>query len=212
MNLNWLLQIGLPPNTTLFRNISQSSSVDAGMIQQSLIGIAGILFTVIAIGVIDKWGRKPLMFIGTAGMFISLIAMGVMAQTMKDPAAAGMIMLLCIILYLGCFSLSTGLVIWVILSEIFPTAIRGRAFGLAAFCMWMADDAVTQTFPMMDNNNWLVGRFNHAFPFYVYAVFCLVLIAVMCFVSETKGKSLEEIERSWDHRLEREPVQPAEAR
>jgi sugar porter (SP) family MFS transporter len=186
--------------TTLFKNISQSTGVDAGMIQQSLIGVAGIFFTVIAITLVDKWGRKPLMFIGTVGMCISLVAMGGMAQMMKNPAAAGTPMLLCIIIYLGCFSLSAGPVIWVILSEIYPTAVRGRALGLAVFCMWMADYAVTQTFPMMDKNTWLVERFNHAFPFYVYAMFCLFLIVVMCYVPETKGKSLEEIEQSWGRR------------
>jgi hypothetical protein len=63
--------------------------------------------------------------------------------------------------------------------------------------MWMADYAVTQTFPLMDRNAALVQKFNHAFPFYIYAGFCLVLLVVMRFVPETKGKSLEEIERSW---------------
>jgi sugar porter (SP) family MFS transporter len=183
--------------TTLFKNISQSTGVDSGMIQQSLIGVAGIFFTVIAMAVVDRGGRKPLMFIGTAGMFFSLVAMGIMAQTMKDPGTAGTPMLLGIIIYLGCFSLSAGPIIWVILSEIYPTAVRGRALGLAVFCMWMADYAVTQTFPMMDKSIWLVEKFNHAFPFYIYAVFCLLLIALMFFVPETKGKSLEEIEQNW---------------
>ena len=183
--------------TTLFKDMSESTGVAAGMIQQALIGVAGILFTVIAMSMVDRGGRKPLMFIGTTGMLISLVAMGVMAQTMRDPATAGTPMLLCIIIYLGCFSLSAGPIIWVILSEIYPTAMRGRALGLAVFCMWMADYAVTQTFPMMDKNVWLVEKFNHAFPFYIYAVFCLILIAVMFFIPETKGKSLEEIEQSW---------------
>jgi sugar porter (SP) family MFS transporter len=183
--------------TTLFKNLSQSTGVDSGMIQQSLIGLAGIFFTVIAMAVVDRGGRKPLMFIGTLGMFISLVAMGIMAQSMKDPATAGTPMLLCIIFYLGCFSLSAGPIIWVILSEIFPLAVRGRALGLAIFCMWMADYAVTQTFPMMDNNVRLVEKFNHAFPFYLYAFFCLLLIALMFFIPETKGKSLEEIEQNW---------------
>jgi SP family arabinose:H+ symporter-like MFS transporter len=183
--------------TTIFRNISQSTGVDAGMLQQSIVGVAGILFTLMAIATVDRWGRKPLMILGTTGMFISLLCMGLMAQTMTDPSVASGWMLILIILYLGCFSLSCGPVIWVILSEIYPTKVRGRAFGLATFVLWLADYAVTQTFPIMDKNEALISRFNHAFPFYVYAFFCIVLLVVMNFVPETKGKSLEEIERSW---------------
>jgi len=68
-------------------------------------------------------------------------------------------------------------VTWVILSEIYPTAIRGPRAGLATFFLWMADYAVTQTFPIMDaKGSWFVQRFNHAFPFYIYALFCVVLI------------------------------------
>ncbi|HMD62192.1 MAG TPA: MFS transporter, partial [Opitutaceae bacterium] len=90
-------------------------------------------------------------------------------------------------------------VIWVILAEIFPTTVRGRALGLATFFLWTADYAVTQSFPMMDaRGSWFVRKFNHAFPFYLYAAFCVVLIVtVWRFVPETKGRTLEEIEESW---------------
>jgi MFS family permease len=88
-------------------------------------------------------------------------------------------------------------VIWIILSEIFPNAVRGRAIGLATFAMWMANYLVTQTFTIMNENSWLLARFKHAFPFYVYAGFCLVLLAVMLMVPETRGKSLEQIETIW---------------
>ena len=71
---------------------------------------------------------------------------------MTDPTAASSLMLAFIILYIACFGLSVGPVVWVILSEIYPTAVRGRALGLATFCLWIADYAVTQTFPMMDQN------------------------------------------------------------
>jgi len=184
---------------TIFKTMSQSANLDAGLLQQIVINGTGVLFTLIAIATVDKWGRKPLMLVGTLGMGLSLVAMGVMAQTMHDPAAASHVMLTCIVLYIACFGLSVGPVTWVILSEIFPTAIRGRALGLATFCLWIADYAVTQTFPMMDaKKSWLVAKFNHAFPFYVYAAFCAVLIIVLLgLVPETKGKSLEEIERSW---------------
>jgi sugar porter (SP) family MFS transporter len=184
---------------TLFKTMSASTGVDAGLLQQFIINGAGVLFTLIAIASVDKWGRKPLMHIGAIGMGISLVAMGVMAQTLTDPAGASRWMLFFILLYIACFGLSVGPVTWVILAEIFPTAVRGRALGLATFFLWTADYAVTQTFPMMDaKGSWFVAHFRHAFPFYTYAVFCVVLVLVVWrFVPETKNRSLEEIERGW---------------
>jgi len=185
---------------TIFKTMSESTAVDAGLLQQIVINGTGVLFTVIAIATVDKWGRKPLMIVGTVGMGVSLVAMGLMAQFLQNPAAASGLMLTFIILYIACFGLSVGPVVWVILSEIFPTAVRGRAMGLATFCLWIADYIVTQTFPMMDaKGSWFVKHFNHAFPFYVYAAFCVILILLVWLkVPETKGKSLEEIEKSWD--------------
>jgi MFS family permease len=165
---------------TIFKTLSASTGVDAGLLQQIIINGAGVLFTLIAIAAVDKWGRKPLMLIGAAGMGISLVAMGVMAQTLTDPAAASGWMLFFIVLYIGCFGLSVGPVTWVILAEIFPTAVRGRALGLATFFLWTADYVVTQTFPMMDaKGSWFVAHFNHAFPFYTYAVFCVAMVLVV---------------------------------
>jgi sugar porter (SP) family MFS transporter len=186
---------------TIFKTMSSSTGVDAGLLQQFIINGAGVFFTVIAIATVDKWGRKPLMLVGSAGMCISLLSMGVMAQTLTDPTAASGWMLFFIVLYIGCFGLSVGPVTWVILAEIFPTGVRGRALGLATFFLWTADYAVTQTFPMMDaKGSWFVTHFNHAFPFYIYALFCVAMIMVVWrLVPETKGRSLEEIERSWSH-------------
>ena len=186
--------------TTIFKSMARGNEATSGMIQQALIGVAGTIFTLAAIACVDKWGRKPLMFLGSAGMLVSLVAMGVMAQVVQVPANVGGWMLVCIIVYLGCFSLSAGPVIWIMLSEIFPNAVRGRALGLATFWMWMANYAVTQSFTVMDQNAWLLARFKHAFPFYVYAGFCVMLLAVMLFVPETKGKSLEQIEAIWSRK------------
>ncbi|MEI6673743.1 MAG: sugar porter family MFS transporter [Verrucomicrobiota bacterium] len=187
---------------TIFKTMSSSTGVDAGLLQQFIINGAGVLFTVIAIATVDKWGRKPLMLVGSAGMGISLVAMGVMAQTLTDPAAASSWMLIFMVLYIGCFGLSVGPVTWVILAEIFPTAVRGRALGLATFFLWTANYVVTQTFPLMEaKDSWFVKHFHHAFPFYTYALFCVAMIVVVWrLVPETKGKSLEEIERSWSHK------------
>ena len=189
---------------TIFKTMSQSTGVDAGLLQQVIINGSGMFFTLIAIAMVDRWGRRPLMILGTTGMGISLIGMGLMAQLSHDPTAASHMMLGLIILYIACFGLSVGPVVWVILAEIFPTAVRGRAMGLATFCLWVADYLVTQTFPIMDApGSWFVTHFSHAFPFYVYAIFCVVLVAVIVWlVPETKGKSLEEIERSWLHEKE----------
>jgi sugar porter (SP) family MFS transporter len=184
---------------TIFKGMSASTGVDAGLLQQVIINGAGVLFTVIAIATVDHWGRRPLMLFGTAGMGLSLVAMGAMAQLMTDPGAASGWMLGFIVLYIAAFGLSVGPVTWVILAEIFPTAVRGRALGLATFFLWTADYLVTQTFPLMDaKDSWFVRQFNHAFPFYVYAAFCVVLIVVVArFVPETKGRTLEQIEKDW---------------
>ena len=184
---------------TIFKTMSARTGVDAGLLTQIVINGACVLFTVIAIATVDKWGRRPLMLVGTLGMGVSLLAMGMMAQAGTDPAAAGHWMLLFILVYIAAFGLSVGPVTWVILSEIFPTAVRGRALGLATFFLWTADYAVTQTFPLMDaKDSWFVRHFNHAFPFYTYAAFCGVLLLVVWrLVPETKGRSLEEIEQSW---------------
>ncbi|MBM4060596.1 MAG: sugar porter family MFS transporter [Planctomycetes bacterium] len=193
---------------TIFKTLGARTGVDAGLLTQIVINGACVLFTVIAIATVDRWGRRPLMLVGTAGMGVSLVGMGAMAQALADPAAAAGWMLLFILLYIACFGLSVGPVTWVILSEIFPTAVRGRALGLATFCLWTADYAVTQTFPQMDaEGSWFVATFHHAFPFYVYAVFCVVLLVVVArWVPETKGRTLEEIEKGWEGRLDRGDV------
>ena len=184
---------------TIFRSLSASTGVDAGLLQQVVINGAGILFTVVAIATVDRWGRRPLMLLGTGGMGASLLAMGAMAQRMNEPGKGSAWMLLLIVLYIAAFGLSVGPVTWVILSEIFPTAVRGRALGLATFFLWVADYAVTQTFPIMDaKGEWFVRHFNHAFPFYLYAAFCAALVGVVWrFVPETKGRTLEQIELGW---------------
>lgn len=189
--------------TTIFDNMSSKSGVDAGMLAQTVIGGAAVLFTLIAIATVDKLGRKPLMVVGASGMMVCLLVIGGLAQFTEDPTTLGYWPLIPTILYMGFFSLSVGPVVWVILSEIFPTSVRGRALGLATCALWLADYAVTQSFPMMDANPWLLEKFNHAFPFYVYAFFCLVLLGVMVFVPETKGKSLEQIEAMWRRRGDR---------
>ena len=178
--------------TEIFKQLG--SVADVALLETVLVGAVNLTFTLIAIWTVDRLGRRPLMILGSAGMGISLLAMGAAAQFHLVAAW----MLVFILGYIACFALSVGPVTWVILSEMFPNSIRGRAMSLAALALWTSNFLVSQTFPMMDENPWLVARFNHGFPFYVYGAFCaLLLVVVWRGVPETKGQSLEEIENHW---------------
>jgi len=170
------------------------AQADAALVQTIVVGAVNLTFTIVAIWTVDKIGRKPLMIVGSVGMGLSLTALGTAAALGRSD-----VWLLPFILgYIACFALSVGPVTWVILSEIFPTKIRGRAMAIATFCLWVANFVVSQTFPMMDENEWLIEKFNHGFPFFIYAAFCVVLTVFMiAVVPETKGKTLEEIEKQW---------------
>jgi SP family xylose:H+ symportor-like MFS transporter len=171
------------------------SGTYAALLQNSIVGVVNLSFTVVAIRTVDRLGRKPLMMIGSTGMGLCLLAMGLAAYAQ----ITGLWMLLFILGYMACFALSVGPVTWVILSEIFPTRIRGRAMALATVCLWVANYIVSQTFPMMNrDDSWFVTTFHRGFPFWLYGAFCAVLLALTWrFIPETKGKSLEEIEQHW---------------
>lgn len=170
------------------------TETNAALLQTVAVGAVNLTFTVVAIVTVDRIGRKPLMVAGSAGMGICLFAMGFASYYQ----AAGVWLLIFVLGYMASFALSLGPVVWVVLSEIFPTKVRGRAMGIATLCLWSANFLVSQSFPMLDENKWLVDKFHHGFTFWLYGVFCIVTIFfVLAFVPETKGKSLEEIEKFW---------------
>lgn len=170
------------------------ATMNVALLWTIIMGVDMLLFTLVAVRTVDRLGRKPLMLVGATGMGVCLAAAGLAFFLQKTSAWT----MLFILGYIAFFSLSVGPVVWVILSEIFPINIRGRAMAIATFGLWVANFIVSQTFPMLDENGALVARYHHAFPFWVYAVFCAVLVGVMWkFVPETKGRTLEEIERSW---------------
>jgi len=153
-----------------------------------LIGITSLVFTVLAMAIVDKVGRRPLLLIGSAGMALSLVVMTLSFHV--DDGSKKWIVVPAIV-YIAIYSFTLAPTVWVVLAEIFPTDIRGRAMSVATFSLWVACFAVLQTFPV------LLKCFGEN-TFYGYAVICgLACVYMWIIVPETKGKTLEEIERSW---------------
>jgi SP family xylose:H+ symportor-like MFS transporter len=177
--------------SNIFRNMG--SSTDSSLMQTIIVGVVNLLFTVVAILTVDKFGRKPLMIIGSIGMAVSMLALGCAFYFNQLGIAALIFMLV----YTAAFAMSWGPVCWVLLAEIFPNSIRG-ALSIAVAAQWIANWAVSLTFPMMNDNAWLTARFNHGFSYWIYGVMgILSAIFVWKLVPETKGKTLEEIEGLW---------------
>lgn len=173
---------------------SMGSGTDTALLQTIIVGAVNLLFTVLAIMTVDKFGRKPLMIIGAAGMAISMFALG----TTFFMESVGMGALVFMLIYVASFAMSWGPVCWVLLSEIFPNKIRGRALAVAVAAQWISNYLVSWTFPMMDKNTYLLEKFNHGFAYWIYGVMgVLAMVLVWKFVPETKGKTLEEMEKIW---------------
>ncbi len=181
----------------IFRNMG--SSTDSSLMQTIIVGAVNLLFTVVAILTVDKYGRKPLMIIGSIGMVISMIALGMVFYFggASLSHAGGVAALIFMLTYTAAFAMSWGPVCWVLLAEMFPNSIRG-AMSIAVAAQWIANWIVSLTFPMMNDNVWLTATFNHGFSYWIYgAMGILSAIFVWKMVPETKGKTLEEMESLW---------------
>jgi MFS transporter, SP family, arabinose:H+ symporter len=166
-------------------------SKDQALIWQSRFGIVNVVATVIALLTVDKLGRKPLLLVGIAGVALSLFAGG---WLFAQPTVPQGWVLAVFCFFLACFNLSFGPICWIIVAEIFPTAIRGRAMSISILSLWAGCSLVGQTFP------YLLGTLHAAGSFWLYAATTpLAFLFVLLFVPETKGKTLEQIERHWDH-------------
>ena len=154
---------------------------------QVTIGLVNMAFTFVAIFIIDSGGRKPLLMWGIAGSALSLMFAGIL---FAFNITNGWAILLCIILFIACFAFSFGPVVWVVISEIFPTNIRGEAVAISTMSLWIANWIVGQFFPLL--NQW------PAVPFFVFALCCVAALWLTWKkIPETRGRSLEEIEGFW---------------
>lgn len=176
----------------IFKNMG--SGTDTALLQTIIVGIINLSFTVLAIVTVDKFGRKPLQIIGAVGMAFFMFALGFAFFFQKLGLAALIFMLG----YVACFAVSWGPVTWVLLAEIFPNRIRGRAMAVAVAAQWISNYLVSWTFPMMDKSTFLTNLFHQGFSYWIYGVMGILAALFMWkYVPETKGKTLEEMERLW---------------
>jgi sugar porter (SP) family MFS transporter len=164
---------------------SDSAAIGANVI----IGSVNFVMTVVALWVIDRLGRRPLMMLASFGMAVSLLLLGLLFRFQPPPAV---MILLVILLYVASFGVGLGPGVWVVISELFPTRIRGRAMSIATLCLWLACILITSTFLT------LVEAIGSTGAFWVYAAMSILnFLFIWRVMPETKGRSLEEIERSW---------------
>jgi MFS family permease len=149
-------------------------------------GLVNMAFTFVALSTVDRWGRRSLMLFGCIGIAVShlLIGLAYVAQL------KGIVVLLFALAAIGCYAMSLAPVTWVLISEIFPNRIRGTAISVAVSALWIACFILTLTFPLLEQT---IGTGN---TFWLYSAVCTGGFVFIRFcVPETKGKTLEQIER-----------------
>ncbi|MDR0814190.1 MAG: D-xylose transporter XylE [Bacteroidales bacterium] len=186
------IQVMLYYAPEIFKSMGQST--DSAMLQTVLVGVVNVAFTLVAIFTVDKFGRKPLLMLGSMGMCIFMCILAVSFYTHN----LGLIALVCVLGFVASFAFSWGPITWVLLSEMFPNAVRSRLMSVAVAVQWITNYAVSSTFPLLDKNEWLLNNLNHAFSFGLFGVMAaLSCIFAWKFIPETKGKTLEDMEQIW---------------
>jgi SP family arabinose:H+ symporter-like MFS transporter len=171
----------------IFKATGDGSS--SALMQTIWVGGINVLMTLVAIRYVDRLGRKKLLLIGSAGMAVCLAFVG---AAFYQQATTGYWVLGGILLYISFFAISLGPLTFVVVAEIFPNSIRGRAMGVAIFFLWLSVYIVSQTFPM------LLESIGSAYTFWIYMIMSiLAFLFIWRMVPETKGKTLEEIQDLW---------------
>lgn len=177
--------------------IFESMGLGNPMMQTVMMGIVNILFTLLAIFTVEKWGRKPLLISGSIGMAIGAFGVALCNVVAGIPA---IVAVLSIMIYSASFMFSWGPICWVFISEIFPNTIRGAAVAIAVAFQWIFNFIVSSTFlPMYNMRLGDMGEsFGHMFAYGLYGIICVVAaIFVWRLVPETKGKTLEDMSNLW---------------
>jgi MFS family permease len=167
-------------------------SHSAAILATAGVGVINVLLTIVAVWLLDRVGRRPLLLYGLAGMVISLAILGFGFLSPNLTRELAWISVICVMFYVACFAIGLGPVFWLMISEIYPLKIRGRAMGIATVANWGSNLLVAMTFLS------LLRSLGRPWTFWLYA---LVGVAGWIFVArmvpETKGKTLEQIEAEW---------------
>ncbi len=171
----------------IFANIGQSN--DSALLQTILIGGTNLVFTLVAMVLIDRFGRKLLIVIGSTGMMLMLAGLSVLFFTNQT---SGVLVLVFILGYIAFFAASLGPALWVVATELFPNRLRSKGMSIAIVSLWIACTIVTIAFPIM------LEKLSGGITFLIFALICLAnLLYVIKYVPETKGKTLEELEKEF---------------
>jgi MFS transporter, SP family, arabinose:H+ symporter len=186
MGVNAVLYYG----PSIFENAGLSGG--DSLFYQVLVGLVNTLTTVLALVIIDKVGRKKLVYYGVSGMVVSLILIGLYFLFGDSLGVSSLFLLVFFLFYVFCCAVSICAVVFVLLSEMYPTKVRGLAMSIAGFALWIRTYLIGQLTP------WMLQNLTPAGTFFLFAVMCVpYMLIVWKLVPETTGKSLEEIERYW---------------
>jgi len=173
----------------IFKEQVHSGSNSAAIFANVIVGLVNFLATLLALNMIDKFGRRPLLLVSSGVMALCQVGLAAAFLMSAPPAPLVLaIMLACV----ASFAIGLGPGVWVLIAEFFPTRIRGRAMSIATVCLWAACTLLTMTFLSLANALTPSGAF------LIYAAMCVItFVLVLRAVPETKGRSLEEIEHLW---------------
>ena len=193
MGVNAVLYYG----PSIFENAGLSGG--DSLFYQVLVGLVNTLTTVLALVIIDKVGRKKLVYYGVSGMVFSLLLIGAYFLFGESLGVSSLFLLIFFLFYVFCCAVSICAVVFVLLSEMYPTKVRGLAMSIAGFALWIGTYLIGQLTP------WMLQNLTPAGTFFLFAVMCVpYMLIVWKLVPETTGKSLEEIERYWTGSEQRE--------
>ena len=187
MGVNAVLYYG----PSIFENAGLSGG--DSLFYQVLVGLVNTLTTILALVIIDKVGRKKLVYYGVSGMVVSLILIGLYFLLGETLNVSSLFLLVFFLFYVFCCAVSICAVVFVLLSEMYPTKVRGLAMSIAGFALWIGTYLIGQLTP------WMLQNLTSAGTFFLFALMCVpYMLIVWKLVPETTGKSLEEIERYWN--------------